>query len=91
MARLVGVGGARGLADVADEAAFAPGEVPDPLADAAWRRVDELATRMDAGRTRRQRLRALVSPASLRRGWARRGAGAGGLGARSHGRRRPRP
>ncbi|MFT2708557.1 transglutaminase-like domain-containing protein [Clavibacter zhangzhiyongii] len=102
VARLVGVGGARGLADVADEAAFAPGEVPDPLADAAWRRVDELATRMDAGRTRRQRLRALVSPASLRRGWARRGgrgargageggAGAGAHGARSHGRRRPRP
>ncbi|MDO4075817.1 transglutaminaseTgpA domain-containing protein [Clavibacter michiganensis] len=76
VARLVGVGGARGLADVADESAFAPGDVPDPLADASWRRVDELAARMDAGRTRRQRLRAMVSLASLRR--ARGGRGAGG-------------
>ncbi|MFS4506826.1 transglutaminase-like domain-containing protein [Clavibacter sp. Sh2141] len=77
VARLAGVGGARGLADVADESAFAPGDVPDPLADAAWRRVDELAARMDAGRTRRQRLRALVSLASLR--VARRAGGTGGV------------
>lgn len=82
VARLAGVGGARGLADVADESAFAPGDVPDPLADAAWRRVDELAARMDAGRTRRQRLRALVSLASLR--------GARGIPGARAARRRPR-
>jgi len=74
VARLARVGGARGLADVADRSAFAPGEVPDPLADAAWRRVEELVARMDAGRTRRQRLRAMVSLASLRRAREARGA-----------------
>ncbi|CAQ02291.1 transglutaminase-like domain-containing protein [Clavibacter sepedonicus] len=92
VARLVGVGGARGLADMADESAFAPGDVPDPLADAAWRRVDELAARMDAGRSRRQRIRAMVSLASLRRAS---GGRAGGAGSRAPGgpavRRPPRP
>ncbi|MFT2750695.1 transglutaminaseTgpA domain-containing protein [Clavibacter sp. Sh2036] len=88
IAGLAGVGGARGLAEVADESVFAPGEVLDPLADAAWRRADELAARMDAGRTRRQRLRALASTASLRIGRAGRGGTRGLQGLR--GRRGPR-
>jgi len=82
VARLAGVRGARGLADVADESVFAPGEVADPLADAAWRRADELATRMDAGRTRQQRLRALASTASLRRRRAQARSRASGRGGR---------
>lgn len=56
---------ALGVAVLADRAIFSPGE-PEPQAAAdLWRAVDEIRTSMGSGKTRWQRLRALVSVRSL--------------------------
>lgn len=55
----------RTLAAVADRAVFAPGEPDAAEADRVWRVVGELRGHLDRGRTRRQRLKALISVRSL--------------------------
>jgi hypothetical protein len=65
VAAVVGALPARVLAAVADRAVFAP-DSPDPAdADRVWEAVGDLRVGLDAGRTRRQRLRALLSLRSL--------------------------
>ena len=53
------------LAAVVDRAVFAPGEPTDGDDELVWERVDELADRLAAPRTRRERLVAAISLASL--------------------------
>lgn len=55
----------RTLAAVADRAVFGPEEPSDADADRVWIAVGEMRANLDRGRTRRQRLRALVSLRSL--------------------------
>jgi hypothetical protein len=63
------VGGARplALASVVDRASFAPDGPDADEADAVWRSVRELRRDLASGRTRRQRLRALISLRSFGR------------------------
>jgi hypothetical protein len=65
LAAVVGTLPSRVLAAVADRAVFAPGEPQPSDADHVWDAVGELRSSLDAGLTRRQRLRALVSLRSL--------------------------
>jgi hypothetical protein len=53
------------LASVADRAVFAPGSPNDEEVEQLWRSVQELRASLDAGLTRWQRIRALVSVRSL--------------------------
>jgi transglutaminase-like putative cysteine protease len=53
------------LAAVVDRAVFAPGEPTDGDDELVWERVDELADRLAAPRTRRERLVAAISLSSL--------------------------
>jgi transglutaminase-like putative cysteine protease len=61
------VGGTRSLvlASVADRAVFSPDTTEDAEADKVWRAVDELREALGQGRTRWERVRALVSVRSL--------------------------
>ncbi|MEX1079359.1 MAG: transglutaminaseTgpA domain-containing protein [Homoserinimonas sp.] len=61
------VGGTRSLvlASVADRAVFSPDPTQDAEADKVWRAVDELRIALGQGRTRWQRIMALVSVRSL--------------------------
>lgn len=61
------VGGTRSLvlASVADRAVFSPDSTANDEADKVWRAVDELRDALGQGRTRWQRLKALVSVRSL--------------------------
>jgi len=61
------VGGTRSLvlASVADRAVFSPDATDDTEADKVWRAVDELRHALGEGRTRWQRVKALVSVRSL--------------------------
>jgi hypothetical protein len=63
------VGGMRPLvlASVVDRAVFAPGDPTGADADRVWHSVGELRTMLAQGRTRRQRLKALVSLRSFGR------------------------
>jgi TgpA N-terminal domain/Transglutaminase-like superfamily len=62
------VGGKRPrlLAVVADRAVFSPDDPADADADKVWLAVEELRKSLDSRRTRWERLRAAVSPRSLR-------------------------
>lgn len=53
------------LAAVADRAIFAPGEPDAEQAEQLWRSVDELRYSLDAGLTRWERIKALISLRSL--------------------------
>ncbi|MFT4029092.1 MAG: transglutaminase domain-containing protein [Protaetiibacter sp.] len=65
LAAVVGTLPSRVLAAVVDRAVFSP-DPPSPAdADRVWVAVGELRNSLDAGRTRRERLRALVSLRSL--------------------------
>ncbi|MHA6668794.1 transglutaminase domain-containing protein [Homoserinimonas sp. A447] len=61
------VGGTRSLvlASVADRAVFSPDSTEDSEAEKVWRAVDELRQALGQGRTRWQRIKALVSVRSL--------------------------
>jgi hypothetical protein len=61
------VGGTRSLvlASVADRAVFSPDTTQDAEAEKVWRAVDELRQALGQGRTRWQRIKALVSVRSL--------------------------
>lgn len=59
--------GLRELADLADQSAFAPPQVNEERAVAAWERSDAIVARVRRSRTRRERLRVLANPSSLRR------------------------
>jgi transglutaminase-like putative cysteine protease len=61
------VGGTRSLvlASVADRAVFSPDTTQNDEADKVWRAVDELREALGQGRTRWQRIKALVSVRSL--------------------------
>jgi hypothetical protein len=61
------VGGTRSLvlASVADHAVFSPDTTEDAEADKVWRAVDELREALGQGRTRWERIKALVSVRSL--------------------------
>src|SRR5690606_15272184 len=61
------VGGTRSLvlASVADRAVFSPETTQEVEADKVWRAVDELPEALGQGRTRWQRIKALVSVRSL--------------------------
>ncbi|HEU4808588.1 MAG TPA: transglutaminase domain-containing protein, partial [Homoserinimonas sp.] len=61
------VGGTRSLvlASVADRAVFSPDTTEDAEAEKVWRAVDELREALGQGRTRWQRVKALVSVRSL--------------------------
>ncbi|AYF98834.1 transglutaminase domain-containing protein [Protaetiibacter intestinalis] len=65
VAAAVGTLPSRVLAAVVDRAVFAPGEPASSDADRVWVAVRELRGSLDAGRTRRERWRALVSVRSL--------------------------
>lgn len=64
-AAAVGTLPSRVLAAVVDRAVFAPDEPSDADAERVWVAVGELRHSLDAGRTRRERLRSLVSLRSL--------------------------
>jgi hypothetical protein len=55
------------LARVADKAVYAPEEPTTAEADKVWAAADAVRTSLADGRTRRDRWRAAISPASLRR------------------------
>lgn len=61
------VGGTRSLvlASVADHAVFSPEATQDAEAEKVWRAVDELRVALGQGRTRWQRIKALISVRSL--------------------------
>ena len=59
--------GLRELADLADQSAFAPPQENEERAAAAWERSDAIVARVRRSRTRRERLRVLGNPSSLRR------------------------
>jgi hypothetical protein len=65
LAAAVGTLPSRVLAAVVDRAVFAPGEPADADVDRVWVAVGELRTSLDAGKRRRDRIRARISVRSL--------------------------
>lgn len=65
LAAAVGTLPSRVLAAVVDRAVFAPDPPSEADADRVWTAVGELRTSLDASRTRRERIRALISVRSL--------------------------
>ncbi|TPX00503.1 DUF4129 domain-containing protein, partial [Schumannella luteola] len=65
LAAAVGTLPSRVLAAVVDRAVFAPDAPSEADAERVWVAVGELRTSLDSGRTRRERLRALISVRSL--------------------------
>jgi hypothetical protein len=72
LAAAVGTLPSRVLAAVVDRAVFAPDAPSEADADRVWKAVGELRRSLDAPRTRRERMRALVSVRSLGGGAVRR-------------------